>query len=108
MAIWEWVGEITISKSLDVQQCLPADPGSYGPQVIYDRKKPDTIKTFRAHGVARSEWEPWQTAAGEPFGSLELTDNTGATHEGLIASLAIRSIPGTVLADVEVGLRSEE
>ena len=93
--IWEWVGEGSLERNIEVVKLLSAHPASFAGGIAYEETEPDETETFQAKGLSWVQVSLIRSAAKMRLSTYNLTDKLGRSFTGYITRLNWRYINGT-------------
>lgn len=105
MATWEWLANISIQKTLQVQKTASRTAGVYGPTYVEDNETPEVTVSLEATCLTATERAALVTTAMTRDGILTVVDNAGTTWSGRVVALNTERIRGTDLYRANVTLR---
>lgn len=93
--IWEWVGEGTLERSIEVVKLLSQVNDEFAGGIAYEETEPDETEVFQAKGLTWSQVTTLRSQAKVRLSTYTLTDKIGRTFTGYITRMNWRYINGT-------------
>lgn len=102
--IWEWLGEGSIERTVEVVGVLSDDADEYGGGYTYDELPPVEQETFAAKGLTWTEVSGLRTNVRTKGSTYTITDKIDREFTGRLTSVAWKNINGCDLFEVTVNL----
>jgi hypothetical protein len=106
MAVWEWLGKVSVQRSPIIRRTASRTPGEWGTTYVYDPARPEVTVTLEAReGLTEAEWQALFEASLEPDAEATVTDNAGKIWSGRILALVAERADGSAVYKASLTLR---
>lgn len=93
--IWEWVGEGSLERNIEVVKLLSKLNAEHAGGIPYEESEPDETEVFTAKGLSWAEVTNIRNAVKVKLSKYSLTDKLGRSFNGYVTRLGWRYLNGS-------------